>query len=634
MRKIFPMYDDIYKIITTRIIQTVDNVDTKHERIPASLPIQFDASNVYFSEELSRKMEEVQLWKDLYGRISADTYTARIMLYLTTKKPLPIFSSKNTFRLRQFMAELENKFISPSVREELIKHFCKFKQTYWGFTKLARIWKIRKIPIRIQTDLYMNELDIHHPHTFPLIHTNGIYLLSLQNIARIIVDVITHQTGMFLEPLQIKNPYTNNLLLKSDLFNIYFCLKRAHLRIHEMLEKFFRCEFNIFEFRRKHETELRDLAIEQYAKTASIVDLMQDIDDMMRAHQMTKKIMIAPGFPRDKLVETMRPFLKMYLLERYSFSSMTRKYSAKKVELALNKFVEKNPLYGRIIGVPSSKPGVLNFESPSIAVSSIAVSSIGTIPERGRNGSESVGIGRFSGETTHLFRRENAETMDIQYNGNRVFRIYNTDAAVVNVLMDTSGTIQRNDIQRNDMQRNSDIQRNDIQRNNPIYMTDVLPSARYCVSSYMNTHVYTEEIFDKYVEMGDEIETYIPQYERERVTEYEMHSPEYGEFDTEEEEEPSSVTTPPFPPPNNLNVDRSQGLAILNRLSRLVGTNQQRLTNTSSEEPEEGEEQEDDEEAEEEVINNPEYEEQDNDETDYDFDYDSVTGRFYNGAYS
>jgi hypothetical protein len=226
----------------------------------------------------------------------------------------------------------------------------------------------------------------------------------LQNLARIVVDAITHQSGMFLEPLPIKNPYTNSLLSKCDLFNIYFSLRYYHIRIHEMMERFFRCEFNIFEFHRKYVTELRDFSIEQYVKSANTNDLAQDLDDMLRLHKMTNKIIIYPGFPKKQLVDTMRPMLKLYLLERYSFSSVTRKYSATKLQLELKKFNKKNPLYG----------GQMNTDT-----------------------------------------------------------------------------------------------------NESTYITDTNPYSSYCVSKYMETHIYSEDTFDKYIEMGDTIETYLNTPEEE-----------------------------------------------------------------------------------------------------------------------
>ena len=389
--------DKIYEIIVKRIVWEPDpTFSPKQLEQPKSFNI--DTTGLQVSEKVLKTMEELKQWEKIYWCVSPDTYTARIMLYVSANRPTPIFQSSNTFRIKQFIANLENRFMSPKIREELIRHFCKFKRTYWGFTKLARIWKVRRIPVRIQTDLYMNDLDTKHRNTFQLVHTNGIYLFSLQNLVRIVVDAITHQSGMFIEPLPIKNPYTNSLLSKCDLFNIYFSLRYYHIRIHEMMERFFRCEFNIFEFHRKYVTELRDFGIEQYVKNANTNDLAQDLDDMLRVHKMTNKIIIYPGFPKKQLVDTMRPMLRLYLLERYSFSSVTRKYSAKQLNLELRKFNKKNPLYGGQI---------------------------------------------------------------------------NTDT------------------------------------NESTYITDTNPYSSYCVSKYMQTHIYNEDTFEKYIETGDNIETYL-----------------------------------------------------------------------------------------------------------------------------
>ena len=310
-------------------------------------------------------MEDSNAWSDIIGRIPPETLTARLIINQIAKNKTPLFSLNRTHRIKQFIAELDSGFMTPKIRNELIAHFCKFKQTYWAFTKLARIWKIRKTPVRIQTDLYMSELDPTHPATFQLVHPNGIYLFSLQNLARIIVDAITNQSGMFLEPLPIKNPYTNNVLSKSDLFNIYFAMHHNHIRVHEFFEKFFKCEFNIYEFRRKHETEMRDFAIEQYAKTASTSELSQDVSDMLMLHKMTNRIRVAHGFPPSELVKTMRPFLKLYLLERYSFSSMTRKYAGRQVNLELRQFAHKNPDYGKRIPMQFTPPPNFNPFSPN-----------------------------------------------------------------------------------------------------------------------------------------------------------------------------------------------------------------------------------------------------------------------------
>lgn len=360
--------NEIYAIIANRVINAYDKTQPpapRYHNPNYQNPFVFNPDD--FPPALLKKMEETRIWCNIYERVSPESYSARLILNKIAKStpPFRLFMPTRIYWLNQLIDEMECGFMSPKIREELMTLFCKFKQTYWAFTKLARIWKIGRTPVRIQTDLYMNELDANHPTTFKLVHTNGLYLFSLQNLVRIIVDAITNQSGMFVEPLPIKNPYTNTLLSKSDLFNIYLAMRLGERRIPELLEKFFKCEFNIFEFRRRHETELRDLAIDQYSRTASANELAQDVSDMLMHHKMTNKIHVSPGFPQKTLVETMTPFLRMYLLERYSFSSMTRSYYSKRVKLELKHFAMRNPDFGRRLPAQFVAPPNCNPFSPT-----------------------------------------------------------------------------------------------------------------------------------------------------------------------------------------------------------------------------------------------------------------------------
>ena len=580
--------DVIYETIVNHIIQKIEpptNINTKNTKN------QFAVNPQDTDPDLWKKIEDVNIWGELHKRISPEEYIAKTILHMICKRKVPLFTSYSFFRIKEFFTTLENPFLSSNIKEELLNSFCKFKQTYWAFTKLAKIWKIKHTPIRIQCDLYMNELDPSNPTTFQLIQPNGIYLFSLQNIARIVVDAITHHSGMFVEPLPIKNPYTNGLLSKCDLFNIYFSLKHRGVRISEMMERFFQCEFNVFEFRRRYETELRDIAIEQYAKNAGTLELAQDVDDMLRLHKMSNIIKICPGFPQKELVETMRPFLKLYFLERYSFSSMTRKYSSKRLKLELSQFVERNPIYGRKITseVSAVSPAANPFSPPT------------------------------------------------QVQSQKSTR----------------------------------------------YITETVPHIFYCKSQYMETHIFNEDTFDRYIDTGDTMNTYIepsttlyntpvyPYTEAQNEVEEEDDEDEgEDEIDEPEQDDEWDNSTVPgyiFSPHsqnilNQLNVinnlqlnsaalyvenstieqinERTRSiLSRLGRLTLLTGTNEQptntdandnnnnTTTNTEQEQEEmeetkegyEGEEEdyEEEEEEEEVIIPNPDSEEDDSENEDW-----------------
>jgi len=495
------IYSEIFKYIANRLVHILH---TKHPT-DTGPPILFHLNRENISDDVLKKIDEFTSWCVIKNNVPTDVFLARCILSWTiNKKCVPIFYSKTYLQNKQFIEEINNRFITQEVRTEFILHYCKMKQTYWGLKKFAKIWKIRKMPFRIQTDLYMTELDPKHSSTFQLLQENGIYLFSFNDLVRIIVDAITHQNGMFVEPQPVKNPYTNSFLSKPDLFNIYFAMRFRNMRIHDFFEKFFLCEFNIFEFRRRHETELRDFAIEQYVNTTSYSELSQDIDDMLRRHNMSSKIIISQWFPKQKLINTMRPFLKLYLLERYSFSSMTRTYAAKRLELELSSFIRNNPTYGRRIQVKNTVKNANPF-SPS----------------------------------HECIRIDHAYVIDV--------KPYNTT---------------------------------------------------FCHSKYMTTHIYNEDIFDRYVDFGDTINSYVDIFEPEF-----QFNVEHQGSGSESESEPDqpNPTMPTFTIQNQMplnepeiitaNIHSTNPLAILSRLSQIRNALRIPSTPSISQEPPEDEPQ-------------------------------------------
>lgn len=270
---------------------------------------------------------------------------------------MPLFSTET----QHFITQTTNIIASPFKHQQIIDNFVelysKLRRTYRALSLFARIWKIRRTPVREKNDLYMNELDPKHNNTFQLTQPNGIYYFALNHLSRIIVDAITHQSGMFIEPLTAKNPYTNTPLTKTELFNIYFALRLKGTKINEFFQKFYETEFNIYEFRAKCETELRDNGIKQYVRTSSVSELYMDLCDMLIFSRMNKKINPDEGFPKKHFVETMLPYLEMYFLGKYSFSSMTRLYESKKLSTHLKKFAATNPIYGKKVTPTTVREG-------------------------------------------------------------------------------------------------------------------------------------------------------------------------------------------------------------------------------------------------------------------------------------
>lgn len=444
---------NIYIKIVTQIISNVDETEIKYmppkyiHKSQLLSPIQNavlkHSQDQQLTERAKDEQKDVQMWSKIYGRVSPEDYVARALIYATTKPSCPIFTSANTFRIKQILTILNNGLLPSQAKEYFVELYAKFQRTYTAFTKLAILWRLKHTPVRIQTDLYMNDLNPADPKTFILLNPGGVYYFSINNISRIIVDSITHQQGMFVEPLIAKNPYTNYPLSKADLFNIYFSMKFRNMKIPEFMEKYFSCEFNIYEFRCRYETELRDNAIRQYVRTSSAQELYYDIGDMLSFHKMTKLIKVDSEFPKTKLADTMRPYLELYFLERYSFSSMTRKYACKKLNIELKRFLIANPLYGKRILPTLTSSSEERSPRESFSTSALRESTEGT-------------------RTPWTFQTTTTQPIFCEAKPRNVEQFY---------------TVSRG-------------------------------MGRYCISHYMKTHIYDEDIFEAYVDQGDVFETY------------------------------------------------------------------------------------------------------------------------------
>lgn len=293
-------------------------------------------------------------WKRLYGCVSQGQYISRSLIYATTVISANQPGNLKYFQLKQIVDVLCNELLSESTIHSFMSRYGRFKRAQTGFIRLMRIWKYKRASVQVKTDLYMNELMSNDKNTFVLLQDNNLYYFSLPDLAKIVVEAITHNQGFFVDPLIITNPYTRMAFTKADLFNIYLSMvlnpnPKIARRIPEYFAKFFRCEMNIYEFRKRHDTELHELAIRKYVKSASDDELRSDIQEMLYYHNVSDLICVHGNFPVAIFIETMRPFLILHYLHRFSPSSLTRKNSGKELIFKLKKFIVLNPTFGRQI---------------------------------------------------------------------------------------------------------------------------------------------------------------------------------------------------------------------------------------------------------------------------------------------
>ena len=249
----------------------------------------------------------------------------------------------------------ENIFYNDANKDLFLNEFSKIQKVYFALSKFARICKYKKATVKINTDLYMNDLDETMKNVFVLYEDGAKFFFSTSDLVNIFNSSLSHTYSFFSEPLKPKNPYTNLPFHKSTLYNIYFFMKRCAFVMPQLFEKYFICNFDIKLFKIENECLIREFSIKRYIYSSNYDTLYDNviimIEDLKKRNRKYKHFMnIDDEFPQHKLVDIMRPYLHLYYLSKY-YVTGTEKKNNSMLELMtkFDLFVRYNPQFGRKI---------------------------------------------------------------------------------------------------------------------------------------------------------------------------------------------------------------------------------------------------------------------------------------------
>ena len=112
---------------------------------------------------------------------------------------------------------------------------------------------------------------------------------------------------------------------------------------------YFLCDFNKYLFIQTYEYFIRENAINEVVYLSNSTDtLVETIFEMIDDNVYTRLLNIHTDFPKDKLIEIMRPFV--YLYYRYSYSLVSDTQASQIYDtlfIKLRVFYKFNPAFGR-----------------------------------------------------------------------------------------------------------------------------------------------------------------------------------------------------------------------------------------------------------------------------------------------
>ena len=304
--------------------------------------------------KLPDEYNECRQWSMFYTRIQGMTFDERLVriimkIWLNQLHSHISSLNKTTLKFKYLHSIQTNAMFNAYIKTECMEIFVRYQRMHRIVSRIKRAWLYRRASLQISMDLFMNDLDPAHKYTIDLYHHGARYLFSLADLSRIWMSALIHSSAFFSMPLPVKNPYTNIPFTKSELYTIYLKMWDARFRIPRFIQYFFECEFNVYVFKRDHESELSAYILREYARKSSSHLITRDIHMMIRDYDRKRRLVIHPDFPEDILVSTFRPCLELYYLSMHAFEPAQRLYFRRDLSNKISVFIAMNPLFGRKI---------------------------------------------------------------------------------------------------------------------------------------------------------------------------------------------------------------------------------------------------------------------------------------------
>ena len=242
-----------------------------------------------------------------------------------------------------------NPFMSETMSQALLDDFCQLQKIYNGFARLAHIYKFKKAKVQINTDLCMNELNPKKSNVFVLFQNNLKYYFSARDLINMINSNLSHCIGFVPDMIVSKNPYNNLILNDTSLYNIYFFLRWNAYIIPELFHGFFKCNFGATTFHYNYESNIINEHTKNFIYNSHHDTLYPIFKEMWETyHRITKKIVIDDEFPRDKLINIMKPYLHLYYISLYATNGTYKQCNAEyTLRRKLMRFRNFNSNFGR-----------------------------------------------------------------------------------------------------------------------------------------------------------------------------------------------------------------------------------------------------------------------------------------------
>ena len=277
---------------------------------------------------------------------------------------------------------VENDFFTEKQKKIYMELFSKAQKHYFSFSKLARIWKIKKYSYyNNDVDLCLKSLDsFPESQKITLIHFKKKYVFRLTDLMNIWIRALTKNNGFSPNPQYPFNPYINRPFRKHHLYNIYLKLLDSNFIIPNLIQSFFKLNMNITKFELENYPTLKDYAIDYYLKETEYATLFLDVIHMVETFKIELQYAyIDTRLPENvvrEVVVIMKPYLRDFFIGVLSCNTLKKDISRSAALNGLRCFFQRFPLFGTLRYHNIPVPELTNSSSSSSSSSSSFADSV------------------------------------------------------------------------------------------------------------------------------------------------------------------------------------------------------------------------------------------------------------------
>jgi hypothetical protein len=264
---------------------------------------------------------------------------------------------------------LDNIFLSEEQKEEIFDVFTKSQRTYRALSRFAFVLKAKMATLQITTDMGLNPINLSASNVIQIYQKNARYAFIIQDLINIIETSLSNSQHFFADPLPIKNPYNNVKFSIATLYTIYYFIKSRAYIMPILFHLYFLSNFNLSQYAINNESVIRDIFIKQYVVNTPSSFLYNKVKSMLNLNVYTNRFQIHSEFPKDWLVNIMRPYLYLNYIVEMSLNSDKRHKFSILLARVLKHFYYFNPQFGRKTFDLKLKKHVYNNVHPDFKIS-------------------------------------------------------------------------------------------------------------------------------------------------------------------------------------------------------------------------------------------------------------------------